>query len=136
MPWNEGGEIILLQETNHILREITTFFVGDDERAVRARNKLGRKHKESRKHDKESEAFYANVLVDLESLGEILHGIPESWSDELGAVCGLLTVIQDDFLVKEDASDHEDSSVDDDDDDDVAEVSPPRSLDSRFVHLN
>jgi hypothetical protein len=98
---------VLLKDTHQILREIAEFFAGEDERALKARKKLEKK-------DKESGAFYANILVDLQGLGETLDGIPDILADEKGAgtraVCHLLQTIQDKYLKAEDESDDEDSS--------------------------
>jgi hypothetical protein len=102
MRYNHGAEIVLLKDTYRILREIAAFFASENVRAQRARKKLERK-------DLESGAFYANILVDLDTLGEILDGIPDTWSGDgregLAAVSRLLRIIQDKFLNAEEAND-------------------------------
>ena len=97
MEGTDQSEVLLLKETYRVIWEIAQFFVGDDKKAQRARKRL-------KKKDPDSGAFYVNLSQDLEKLGDVLQGIPDTWSDgQQGsgtrAVRKLLNVVQTRFLI-------------------------------------
>lgn len=126
MPAVAGDELLLLKHSCTIVQEIADFFASDDARAQRARKKLEKRQKDGAK-GKDSAAFYANISVDIQTLGEILHGFADTWSDGQGpgtsAVRHLLQTIEDEFLVKErlvkdnDSEDGVDASEEEDEED-------------------
>ena len=112
MPDSTSGEISLLKESCKVIREIADFFAGEDDRAQRARKWLEKRQKSSAK-GKTSAAFYANISVDLVTLDETLQGLADTWSDGQGpgirATRHVLQVLEDEFLVKEQLINDDDS---------------------------
>lgn len=116
MTSSDRADLQLLRSTLPIFLDVTRFYTTGDERAIKARRALNKKHSRGRAshilhHGKpivREKAFHASLWADLKILSEVLHGAAEPplarMHDISEATSALLQLLDEDFVSSSDVA--------------------------------